>query len=334
MCFCTLRMNLGVRCSLPSLLAIRRNNGGIAKFMLARGFSQEKNWGYGQGRRFDGDARNRTYLRNPENSASVEREDRERKDMERLVNDPYLSDELSKAELDAVIEMVKADQEEFRRLGAEAELDDVPYSSPYESMQILFTPDEELDQWDLEFKKAVLGGLSKRQVDSVTKPKETEPLEYIPNLKYAPTPKPPLPEQRKTKVDKLGRYFGVGGRKRSRALAWLTPAKEIGEGHVRINGKDMADYFSSMLARYEVCSSMILTRCMGLYDVRVVAKGGGLTGQQDAIKLAIAKALINAHPEDEPLLKKHMILFRDPRVKERMKPGQKKARKSEQWVKR
>ncbi len=126
-------------------------------------------------------------------------------------------------------------------------------------------------------------------------------------------------------------FYGLGRRKAATATARLYK----GKGEVTINGKSLTDYFSGdkkLIA--EVTDPLALVSKQKDYDVTIKVKGGGLAGQVDAIKLAIAKALIVDSPDLRPILKKANLLKRDPREKERKKWGLRKARKKEQFSKR
>lgn len=121
-----------------------------------------------------------------------------------------------------------------------------------------------------------------------------------------------------------------GRRKTAVARVYLTP----GEGKIEINGKELSNYFPSPLLQYEVTLPFNKTENLGKYDVKVNVDGGGFTGQAQAIRLAIAKALVEINPELRLALKPEGLLTRDSRMVERKKPGQKKARKRFQFSKR
>lgn len=121
-----------------------------------------------------------------------------------------------------------------------------------------------------------------------------------------------------------------GRRKTAVARVYLTP----GEGKIEINGKDLTGYFPSPLLQYEVTLPFNKTENLGKYDVKVNVDGGGFTGQAQAIRLAIAKALVELNPEYRATLKPDGLLTRDSRMVERKKPGQKKARRKFQFSKR
>ncbi len=122
----------------------------------------------------------------------------------------------------------------------------------------------------------------------------------------------------------------IGRRKASIARIYLSK----GSGDVKINNKDLNNYFSTDGLKSKVNLPFTITETLGKYDLYVNVSGGGNTGQADAIKLAVSRALCEVNEEYRPLLKKEGLLTRDSRVVERKKPGQKKARKKFQWVKR
>jgi len=122
----------------------------------------------------------------------------------------------------------------------------------------------------------------------------------------------------------------IGRRKASVARIYMSK----GKGIITVNKKQAKDYFSLDILLYKINQPLQLTDQEGKFDIKVNVIGGGPTGQADAIKLAIARALCILDPENRTALKSESLLTRDPRVVERKKPGQKKARKKFQWVKR
>ena len=122
----------------------------------------------------------------------------------------------------------------------------------------------------------------------------------------------------------------IGRRKASVARIYLNK----GKGAISINKKDYKDFFPVEGLQKKVLQPFSILDLEGKFDVKVNVNGGGNTGQADAIKLAIARALCELDLENRPALKAEGLLTRDPRVVERKKPGQKKARKKFQWVKR
>lgn len=126
-------------------------------------------------------------------------------------------------------------------------------------------------------------------------------------------------------------FYGLGRRKSASASVRILP----GKGTVTINGKTASDYLDGNKALLaEVTDPLAVVSKQKEYDVTVLVKGGGLSGQVDAIKLGIAKALTAAHADLRPVLKKAELLKRDPREKERKKYGLRSARKREQFSKR
>jgi len=122
----------------------------------------------------------------------------------------------------------------------------------------------------------------------------------------------------------------LGRRKTSVARIYMSN----GTGNVTVNGRDFKEYFPTMPLQYRIRQPFMLTETEGKYDVKVVVKGGGITGQIEAVRLAISRALVEIDAEMKPLLKVEGLLTRDPRMVERKKPGQPKARKKFQFSKR
>jgi small subunit ribosomal protein S9 len=107
-----------------------------------------------------------------------------------------------------------------------------------------------------------------------------------------------------------------------------------GKGEFTINKRDYKDYFPTGTLQYKINQPFVLTETAGKYNIKVNVAGGGITGQAEAIRLAISKALIEIDPENKSTLKAEGLTTRDPRMVERKKFGQKKARKKEQFSKR
>ena len=122
----------------------------------------------------------------------------------------------------------------------------------------------------------------------------------------------------------------IGRRKTSVARVYVRP----GTGVVTINKKDSKEYFGTDVLVYKVNQPFLLTETVGQYDVTVNVFGGGITGQAEAIRLAVSRAMCEINEENRLLLKPHGLLTRDARMVERKKPGQKKARKKFQFSKR
>jgi small subunit ribosomal protein S9 len=122
----------------------------------------------------------------------------------------------------------------------------------------------------------------------------------------------------------------LGRRKTAIARIYLS----LGEGKITINKRDFKEFFPTATLHYVVEQPLMLTDNLGKYDIKVNLGGGGVTGQAEALRLAISRALIKIDPEYRPILKEHGLLRRDPRMVERKKPGQPKARKKFQFSKR
>lgn len=122
----------------------------------------------------------------------------------------------------------------------------------------------------------------------------------------------------------------TGRRKSSVARVYLTE----GSGKITINKKDIDVYFPSAILRYVVRQPLQLLDVVEKYDIKVNLYGGGFTGQSQALRLAIARALVKINAEDKKNLKDHGFLTRDARVVERKKPGRPKARRRFQFSKR
>lgn len=121
-----------------------------------------------------------------------------------------------------------------------------------------------------------------------------------------------------------------GRRKTAVARVYMTP----GNGKVVVNKKDVSDYFPSASQQYKVQQPLELCGLAGQYDIKAVLSGGGSTGQVEALRLAIAKAIVDIDPEHKSALRAEGFMTRDNRMVERKKPGQKKARKKFQFSKR
>lgn len=107
-----------------------------------------------------------------------------------------------------------------------------------------------------------------------------------------------------------------------------------GNGMITVNEKDFKTYFPIPTLQYVVNQPLEIVESLGKYNITANVNGGGITGQAEALKLAIARALCKINPENRPPLKAKGLLRRDPRMVERKKPGQKKARKRFQFSKR
>ena len=122
----------------------------------------------------------------------------------------------------------------------------------------------------------------------------------------------------------------IGRRKTAVARVYLSE----GSGKVTVNKRDLENYFSTAPLQYKVNQPFELTETVGKYDVKVNVFGGGITGQAEAVRLAISRALCEIDTEFRTSLKPEGLLTRDPRMVERKKFGQKKARKKCQFSKR
>ncbi len=126
------------------------------------------------------------------------------------------------------------------------------------------------------------------------------------------------------------KYLATGRRKSSVASVNLIP----GTGKVAINERPFEQYFPRETDRIFILEPLRLTNMINKFDIIVKASGGGLSGQAGACRLGLARALALCDEDNKTVLKKARCLSRDPRMKERKKPGQKGARKRFQWVKR
>ena len=122
----------------------------------------------------------------------------------------------------------------------------------------------------------------------------------------------------------------IGRRKASVARIYMSK----GKGNITVNGKDFKEYFPVDTMQFKLEQPFKISDLVAKFDVKVNVNGGGNTGQVEAIRLAISRALCELDAENRPALKSDGLLTRDSRVVERKKPGQKKARKKFQWVKR
>lgn len=122
----------------------------------------------------------------------------------------------------------------------------------------------------------------------------------------------------------------LGRRKSSVSRIYLS----AGSGNITVNGRDVKEYFPLEQLVISLNRPFVLTETEGKYDVKVNVKGGGITGQVEATRLAISRALVEIDAENKPALKAEGLMTRDPRMVERKKFGQKKARKKFQFSKR
>ena len=127
------------------------------------------------------------------------------------------------------------------------------------------------------------------------------------------------------------RFYATGKRKTAVARVWLVPG---GAGKIAVNKKPYEEYFERVTALMVIRQPLELTQMLGKFDVMATVKGGGKSGQAEAIRHGIAKALVEYNPELRPILKKAGFLTRDARVKERKKYGLAGARRAFQFSKR
>lgn len=128
----------------------------------------------------------------------------------------------------------------------------------------------------------------------------------------------------------MAQTHALGRRKTAIARVYL---KE-GSGNIMVNGRDYKNYFGTSALHYKVEQALALTDNAGTFDIMVNVEGGGITGQAEAIRLGISRALCEINVENRKTLKPAGLLTRDPRMVERKKFGQKKARKRFQFSKR
>ncbi|HDN98059.1 MAG TPA: 30S ribosomal protein S9 [bacterium] len=131
-------------------------------------------------------------------------------------------------------------------------------------------------------------------------------------------------------ADKQPPIIGVGRRKTATAIVKLRE----GSGNIVINKRSIKEYFPLFYQQQEALKPLLVTNLQDKFDLEIKAEGGGITGQMDAVKLGIARALSKYDPSLTPTLKEYGLLTRDPRMKERKKYGQKGARRKFQWTKR
>ena len=122
----------------------------------------------------------------------------------------------------------------------------------------------------------------------------------------------------------------IGRRKTAVARVYLS----AGKGNITVNKRDFKEYFPTATLQYKVNQAFELTSTTGQYDVKINVYGGGITGQAEAVRLALSRALCEVNEENRGALKPEGLLTRDPRMVERKKYGQKKARKKFQFSKR
>ena len=122
----------------------------------------------------------------------------------------------------------------------------------------------------------------------------------------------------------------LGRRKTAVARVYMSQ----GTGNVTVNKRDYKEFFPVAVLQSKITQPFELTDTVGQYDINVNVAGGGVNGQVEAIRLGISRALVKVNEENKPLLKEEGLMTRDPRMVERKKPGQPKARKKFQFSKR
>jgi small subunit ribosomal protein S9 len=128
----------------------------------------------------------------------------------------------------------------------------------------------------------------------------------------------------------ISQLYGTGRRKTCAARVFLRP----GSGTVSVNGRTLEDYFPNAVLRMVVHQPLNLSDLMGKFDILATVSGGGPSGQASAIRMGISRALLAYNEQLKGLLRQAGLLTRDPRMKERKKPGQKGARRRFQFSKR
>jgi small subunit ribosomal protein S9 len=122
----------------------------------------------------------------------------------------------------------------------------------------------------------------------------------------------------------------IGRRKTSIARVYVQP----GKGQIKVNDRELNDYFKSEILQTTVKQALVLVKQDGNYDVNVNVEGGGVKGQAEAIRLGIARAMVKVSDENKSPLRKEGLMTRDSRMVERKKPGRRKARRKFQFSKR
>ncbi len=153
---------------------------------------------------------------------------------------------------------------------------------------------------------------------------EVTDVELVTDERIVPVATPPVPIVMDRPVTTVGR------RKEAVVRIRLVP----GTGQYTLNGKALAEYFPNKVHQQLINDPFVLTERTNTFDVLARLHGGGTSGQAGALRLAIARALIEVQPDDRPVLKRAGFLTRDPRATERKKYGLKKARKAPQYSKR
>ena len=128
----------------------------------------------------------------------------------------------------------------------------------------------------------------------------------------------------------ISQNYGTGRRKSAAARAFLRP----GTGKITVNGRSLESYFPNAVLRMMVHQPLVLSELEGKFDLLVTVAGGGSAGQASAIRMGVSRALLLYNEQLKAILRGAGLLTRDPRMKERKKPGQKGARRRFQYSKR
>ncbi len=128
----------------------------------------------------------------------------------------------------------------------------------------------------------------------------------------------------------INQYYGTGRRKTAASRVFLRP----GTGKISVNGRTLEDFFPNAVLRMMVHQALVLSDMDGKWDMHITVSGGGSAGQAAAIRLGVSRALLIYNEQLKGLLRGAGLLTRDPRMKERKKPGQKAARRRFQYSKR
>jgi len=140
----------------------------------------------------------------------------------------------------------------------------------------------------------------------------------------------PMPMASYPEIDENDNTTAVGRRKRAEAKVTL----RSGTGKITINGRHWVNYIPELWRRNRFIDPLVVSQTMFNYDISVECRGGGFSGQIDAARMGLARAISRRDPELRYTIKRAGLLTRDPRKVERKKAGRKKARKKRQWVKR
>lgn len=122
----------------------------------------------------------------------------------------------------------------------------------------------------------------------------------------------------------------IGRRKTAIARVYVQP----GKGDIKVNDRELKEYFLSEIHQTTVRQALVAVKVDGQYDVTINVEGGGIKGQAEAVRLGIARALVEINAEHKPALRKDGMITRDSRMVERKKPGRRKARRKFQFSKR